>query len=446
MIRFNRGINPQSIYPDCLTRNPNTNALLIKLELPVDLGGPRKFQIVDDGTTSQISTALTDKVTHPSKPTSPVITLSHLPSLILDIMLPPTYPLYDPPTILSAYVSHSWLPPPLIVSLLRKFHSLWVEQQQVGQGVLWSLSELIVTGNLLDDISPSSSSLITIPHPAPHILIPNLLAHDLSMNASSFSSTTFTCPICFEARKGSACVQLACEHITCKECLRDYWSLSVREGEVAKVRCPDAACVKKSAAHGEDAMGGRRAEESEAGEEDVRRVLSESEVTRWRWLRTKRAVERDPTTVLCPLQFCQAPVPRPQTATLPEEEEESGAYSSGWDRLRTCEACDYSFCVFCKRSWHGPITPCNTPTTNTFLLEYMSLPEDSPRRIVMERMLGRENVKRMVRKYEEDEKNRAWMEESTTACPGCQVRCQKSHGCNHVRPPLVPTDIPQAPT
>lgn len=49
----------------------------------------------------------------------------------------------------------------------------------------------------------------------------------------------------------------------------------------------------------------------------------------------------DPGMVHCPLSVCQTPVPKPGNV---EED-------SGWDRLRTCPQCDYSFCVYCKRTW-----------------------------------------------------------------------------------------------
>lgn len=44
-----------------------------------------------------------------------------------------------------------------------------------------------------------------------------------------------------------------------------------------RVGCPDPGCVK----------GGR-----EANEEEVRRVVSEEGVRRWKWLREKRALEK----------------------------------------------------------------------------------------------------------------------------------------------------------
>jgi hypothetical protein len=46
----------------------------------------------------------------------------------------------------------------------------------------------------------------------------------------------------------------------------------------------------------------------------------------------------------------------------------------------------------------------------------------------MERSMGRENLRRMIKQFEEDEMNRRYMEESTTGCPHCGVRCEKSHG------------------
>lgn len=49
----------------------------------------------------------------------------------------------------------------------------------------------------------------------------------------------------------------------------------------------------------------------------------------------------DPTIIHCPMDFCQHPVKKPVQA-------ENG---SGWERLRTCTACGYSFCAYCRRTW-----------------------------------------------------------------------------------------------
>lgn len=85
---------------------------------------------------------------------------------------------------------------------------------------------------------------------------------------------------------------------------------------------------------------------------------------------------------------------------------------------------------------HGPHTPCPLPLTSKFILNYLlALPDSSDRRAI-ERRYGRSNVLKLVRQYEEEQENRKWMDLSTMACPGCEIRVEKSMGCNHVRTTL----------
>ena len=84
---------------------------------------------------------------------------------------------------------------------------------------------------------------------------------------------------------------LVCGHVFCRPCLEDYWKLFIKEGDVARVGCPDPACVKQ----------GR-----ESHEEEVRRVVSEDEASRWRWLREKRVLDQGETSAenLAFVLFC----------------------------------------------------------------------------------------------------------------------------------------------
>ena len=121
------------------------------------------------------------------------------------------------------------------------------------------------------------------------------------------------------------------------------WGLHVKEGQVSHVACPEPKCAKTDAG---DVNGLR-----EATEDEVRAVLSENELDRWRWLRKKRDLERDPTMIHCPMEYCQEPVPKPKSDT--SRISGSDDDESGWARLRTCTVCDYSFCAFCRRTWYA---------------------------------------------------------------------------------------------
>ena len=264
------------------------------MELDIDLGAPRRVVFIDNKTTStpaSTSQVPSRDVSDPGSPGGLEATINHLPPLILDLRLPANYPLNPPPVFLSAYFTHSWLSPNLLVILLNKFHALWVEQKSIGEGVLWRIAESIVTADFLGELFQlvDADSRLSIVHVSPSLIRHQLLSYDASVNDASFAITTFRCAICFEDRKGKACIRLACNHIYCKDCLRDGWGLAVREGDYSAVRCPAPDCVVKTSPRAKEE--GERGD-GEIGEEDVRRVLTEREVTRWKWLRVQRDIAR----------------------------------------------------------------------------------------------------------------------------------------------------------
>jgi len=234
------------------------------------------------------------------------------------------------------------------------------------------------------------------------------------MNA--FSQTKFDCPICLSSVKGSRCVQLNCNHVFCRSCITEFWSLCIQEGDVNRVTCADPQCVKDNRPITED---------------DVLRVVTAAEVQRWRTLRRKRALETDPGLVYCPITFCQAPCPTTQMQQG-DIAVDDVAMRRRHLTLRTCDNCGYSFCILCKRSWHG-LAPCSGDITAKFVEQYMSLEVGDPEKLVLERRFGKAQLSRLVEKLKEDLENKKWLEQSTTQCPNCLVSVEKSVGCNHVR-------------
>ncbi|KAG9314645.1 RWD-domain-containing protein [Chiua virens] len=366
--------------------------------------------------------------------------LSILPPLRLRIALPPLYPSQAPPIIQSLQANSAWLPPCILTLVEERLIAMWSPGDD--SGILYTWVEWIRTGNFLSDIGFLADDLLSIqiPHPSPQILLTPLLAYLSAFKSDEFAHASYLCAICLSERKGVYCLALSCGHVFCKSCLIDMWGLHVKEGQVSHVGCPEPNCGKTDT---ENTDGLR-----EATEDEVSAVLSETELSRWNWLRKKRDLERDPTMIHCPMEYCQEPVTKPQPDT--SKTNVSDEDESGWARLRTCTACSYSFCAFCRRTWyalsvrhappllivvfrHGPHTSCPLPLTSKFILDYLSAPPNSSERLTINQRYGRANILRLVKQHEEEQENRKWMQSSTMACPGCEVRVEKSIGCNHVR-------------
>ncbi|KAJ9093948.1 hypothetical protein QFC20_007004 [Naganishia adeliensis] len=213
------------------------------------------------------------------------------------------------------------------------------------------------------------------------------------------------------------------------------------EGAVEGVGCPGWECTKDRAlpdAEGKEKDTERGNETGQDGEKKrevdvdfVRGVVGDELATRYVWLLEKKRVETDPTYTVCPLPHCQAPVPPPSTrkpnttkkvakvfrlssnhgnhppdqtsATTPCIAERDAEPD---DRFRQCPACQFSFCRYCLKTWHGP-SPCPLPSTASFLRKYMSLPADSPERAAFEKRYGKKQLTRMVAQWEEQEANNA---------------------------------------
>jgi hypothetical protein len=81
---------------------------------------------------------------------------------------------------------------------------------------------------------------------------------------------------------------------------------------------------------------------------------------------------------------------------------------------------------------HGPHTACSVEHSERLVKEYLATEEGSEKRSEIERQYGRTAVLKLVKQYEEDVENRKCITSSTTGCPGCELRVEKSQGCNHV--------------
>lgn len=404
-----------AVYPDILDSRSVPDGREIKLDVAIELEKERVFEVVSSvpdsssGSGSGAGPSRAQSQTNGSCSGSIQTRLTHLPPILLTVLLPPTYPATRP-VIQNVHPRHAWLAPSLVRKLVTRLDQMWTEDETI----LWLWVEDIQSGAFL------SSSPTLLPHPAPKTLVAHLTAHESASLAAHFSAQAYTCGICLTPQRGTKCVQLPCvhSHVFCVECVRSFWGLCVAEGEVAKVACPGVECVKaRESGKEEGEVGGAE------WEDVVRRVLSEEQVLRWKWLRIKQAAEKDPHTVPCPVRMCQAPVMRPAAAAEDE---------SGWARLRTCDACGYAFCAGCRRTWHGPVSRCAVTRTSEFMEAYIALEEGDPRRRALEAQYGKKTLERMALEYRQEKENAAWLKEKTMACPGCETHVEKNEGCNHM--------------
>lgn len=218
------------------------------------------------------------------------MSVSTLPPLLIHISLPPAYPLQEGPRISLLRAAHLWLPKTGV--LAKHLAQMW----QAGECVLYAWIECLRTGEFLNHLemqsgmdsdiqSASRFSFHLVTHSCTHRIESsnplNLAAllsdYEKISQTSQFAKNAYECSVCLATLKGSKCLRLSCEHVFCRPCLQDFWSLCIEEGDVGRVGCPDPECVKQK---------------READAEEVARVVSDEEVERWRWLMEKRDIEK----------------------------------------------------------------------------------------------------------------------------------------------------------
>lgn len=239
-------------------------------------------------------------------------------------------------------------------------------------------------------------------------------------------------------------------NLSCTECLGDCWTLAISEGTLEAVACPSVSCVKQRATN-------EKASLLDQGitAQLVEKVVGKELREKWEVFKDRRIAEIDPSFCVCPRPGCQAAVPPPASsetcgnssapkairlADISKTSSDSprlttdASTGSGqsvsstedrWAAYRLCPKCNFSFCLYCSSTWHGPHTVCSLPQASQLVLEYLKYPEGSKGRLAMERQRGKVNLERMVSKWREDEMNKQWLHSRTKACPSCSVRVEK---------------------
>lgn len=254
-------------------------------------------------------------------------------------------------------------------------------------------------------------------------LVQQLVTHDRLVRHSTFSAESFACGICLETKKGARCARLKrCGHVFCVECLHSFWELNIREGLVANVTCADMECVQKRA-KAVDPSVAKAALPGSVGADELEAIVGKDLADRYTWLVEKQRIESgtstftvtsllalsstilDPTITYCPRSTCNAAVPK-------ESDEE-------YERLRICPACQYSFCVYCRRTYHGTRSRCAFSQADSIVDKYVNGTDEE--KAAVEVRYGKTNVQKLVEAYLEEQANSKWIADNSTRCPDCQV-------------------------
>lgn len=74
-------------------------------------------------------------------------------------------------------------------------------------------------------------------------LIQEILDFNQAQQTKCFNSKLFLCSICFCEKLGSECMYfLECKHVYCKACLKDYFEIQIKDGQVKCLNCPEPQC------------------------------------------------------------------------------------------------------------------------------------------------------------------------------------------------------------
>ncbi|XP_069827821.1 E3 ubiquitin-protein ligase RNF14-like [Dendropsophus ebraccatus] len=342
--------------------------------------------------------------------------VSFLPPIVLNFDLPPGYPSTTPPNFT---LSCKWLSPAQLTLLCQRLDDLWEENK--GSVVLFrwiqflneetldylnikSPYEIEVSGNGVQDWLQSPDESLTdgvllergaldrraiqdaqsVP-----ALVQCILDVNEAQQKKDFDRKQFLCNICFMEKSGSECTDFkACQHVYCNYCLKDYFEIQIKDGQVHALNCPEPECT------------------SVATHAQVKDLVEEQLFSRYDHLLLRSSLDLMTDIVYCPRPSCRTPVMQEPDKTM-----------------GICTACKYAFCLYCKTAFHG-LSPC--------MVSAERLVELTKEYFAANAKTKREMLKRYAQlgKAVEDAKNKEWIQENSKPCPSCKSPIQKIDGCN----------------
>ncbi|XP_067010116.2 E3 ubiquitin-protein ligase RNF14 [Anabrus simplex] len=206
-----------------------------------------------------------------------------------------------------------------------------------------------------------------------------------------FDRNFYACKICFTDKRGEQCTRFEpCGHVFCRECMSGYLEVRIKEGTVQSIGCPEDKCT------------------SEASPSQVKDLVSAELFSKYDSVLLNATLETMEDILYCPRSSCNYPVSREPN-----------------EKMATCPACHYVFCIYCKMVYHG-VEPCRFKSAEKRQLveEYQNA--SLQRRAELEQRYGRKQLQTLV----DTHMSESWINENSKNCPHCNAAIEKSDGCN----------------
>ncbi|XP_073444534.1 E3 ubiquitin-protein ligase RNF14-like [Dendrobates tinctorius] len=351
-------------------------------------------------------------------------TVPFLPPIVLNFELPPDYPSAAPPDFT---LSCKWLSPTQLTLLCQHLDDLWEENN--GCVVLFPWIQFLKEETLdyLNIKSPyeielSNNGLQNWMQPAEKTpddgvslergsfdkraiqdvqsvsaLVKYILVFSEAQEKKVFDSKPFMCNICFMEKLGSECTHFKdCQHVYCNSCLKDYFEIQIKDGQVHALNCPEPKC------------------KSVATAAQVKCLVGEQLFGRYDRLLLQSSLDLMADVVYCPRPGCQTPVMQEPEGTM-----------------GICSVCQFAFCVLCYMTFHG-LSPCKIPDDKFLELSEEYLAANEERRSEMDKRYG--DVLKAVEGFRNMERlrNLEWLGKYSKPCPGCKAPTEKIDGCNRM--------------
>lgn len=336
--------------------------------------------------------------------TSELHVLKYLPPIVLNFQLPKDYPSVSPPQFT---LSCKWLNRKQLSELCHKLDDIWEENKPCVVVFLWTCFlqdesyDFLGLSDTLDitqghGVERKDSTGTYDPRAIQDIgsqnrLLPALLDYDKQARKLEFDKTLFQCKVCFNNKTGSQCMSFYdCDHVYCKDCMKDYFMVQIQEGNVNGLDCPDDKC------------------ESQAHPSQVKELVPNEIFAKYDKMLLMTGLDTMLDIVYCPRPSCQQPV-------ILDRESSMGS----------CASCGFVFCTLCKLSYHG-VSPCRIKAEGLQKLKEEYLNGDEATKRLLEKKYGKAAIQQAV----EESFTNEWLNNYAKKCPECGANIQKIDGCN----------------